>query len=92
MLCKLKDKGVFLMDILDEPLRIRERSGINQQNLDRLISEIPKLRDKIGSRGISIEDEKVIFLLPRLHYKRYLVEEFPESKFVRWIDFRMAPE
>ena len=92
LLLKLKDMGVFLIDISDEPLRIRERRGINQLNLDRLISEIPNLRSKMKSREIFIEDGKIIFLLPRLHYKRHLVDEFPESTFVRWIDFRITPE
>ena len=80
------------MDISDEPLRIRETGGINQRNLDRLIAEIHKLRDKIKSRGILIEDDKIIFLLPRLHYKRHLIDEFPKSKHVRWIDFRLSSE
>ena len=92
LLQKLKDKEVFLIDISDEPLRIRERNGINQMNLERLVAEIPKLRNKIRSRDIFIKDEKIIFLLPRPHYKRYLVDEFPASKCVQWIDFRMAHE
>ena len=94
-LLKLKNKNIFLIDILDEPLRITDRSspkGINKENQDILISMIPKLKEKIKNRGISISEDKIIFLLARSSYKNELKKEFPKAKFVRWVDFRMSHE
>src|SRR3974377_1408350 len=67
LLMELKKLGIFLIDICDEPLRIRDNNGIHRGNLDRLIMEIANLRNKIELRGISIEDKDIIFLLPRLN-------------------------
>jgi hypothetical protein len=92
LLNKLCDSGIFLMDITDESIRIRETRGINRKNLRYLISEIKTLRARIKDRGISIDDEDIIFLLPRRHYKRQLDEEFPRSKKIRWIDFRLSSD
>jgi hypothetical protein len=92
LLKQLKGRGIFLMDILDEPIRIREKDGINKKNLKILIKEIPKLRKRMESRGIQIKDENIIFLLPRTHYKKDLKQEFPNSRFIRWEDFRLSPE
>jgi hypothetical protein len=89
---RLGGAGIFLMDIVDKPIRIRERGGINQNNLQYLISKIKTLRTRIKDRGISIDDENIIFLLPRQHYKKQLDEEFPRSKKIRWIDFRLSSE
>ncbi|OGQ13238.1 MAG: hypothetical protein A2026_13965 [Deltaproteobacteria bacterium RBG_19FT_COMBO_46_12] len=87
---KLRGIGVFLMDIVDEPIRIREKGGINQENLQCLRVKIKAFRSKIRERGIPIDDENIVFLLPRPHYKKQLDEEFPKSKKVRWIDFRLS--
>jgi len=95
LLNRLKDMGIFLMDIVDMPIRIRDRkakSGINQKNLQILKNEIPKLREKISSRGISIDDNKMIFLIPRPHYKKEIKREFQKAQIIRWIDFRLTPE
>ncbi len=95
LLNKLKDRGIFLMDIVDEPIKISDRKlkgGIIQENIEYLINQIPLLRNKISSRGIDIEDENIIFLLARKHYKRHLDEEFPNSHKIRWIDFRLSSE
>jgi hypothetical protein len=89
---ELRGIGVFLMDIADEPIRIREKGGINQDNLRNLIGKIKALRTRIKDRGISIDDEDIIFLLPRQHYKKQLHEEFPNSRKIRWIDFRLSSE
>jgi hypothetical protein len=90
LLNQLKEMGIFLMDIVDEPLRIREGYSINERNLKILLYEIPNLRIKIKNRGIRISDDDIIFLLPRLHYKKALMNEFPNSKFMRWKDFRLS--
>lgn len=95
LLNKLKAMGIFLMDIVDSPIKISDRNlkwGINQENLEYLVSQIPLLRNKIRSRGIDIEDENIIFLLARKHYRKYLDEAFPKSQKIRWIDFRLSPE
>ena len=89
---KLRGIGVFLLDIADEPIRIREKGGINQDNLQYLISRIKTLRNKIRDRNIFIDDENIIFLLPRPHYRKRLDEEFPNSRKIRWIDFRLSSE
>ena len=40
-------------------------------------------------RKISIKDENIIFLLARNNYKKEIKREFPNSKLIRWKDFRM---
>ncbi|MBA7528606.1 hypothetical protein ES705_20794 [subsurface metagenome] len=89
---KLKNAGIILVDIIDEPLRIRDRkskSGFNDKNLKYLISQIQYLREKIENLRIDIEEGKIIFLLARSKYKKELKAEFPKSQFIRWKDFRM---
>ncbi len=92
LLERLKDEGVFLIDIVDDPIKISDRKVkgcIVKNNLEYLISRIPLLRNKTRSRGIDIEDENIIFLLARKQYKKYLDEEFPKSQKRKWIDFRL---
>lgn len=92
LLTRLKEENIFLIDLLDLPLKIRDRSqpkGINEENYNILINEIPKLRDKIKNRGIEIDEENIIFLLARNSYKKLLQKEFPKSKFVTWKYFRV---
>lgn len=90
LLLKLQEMGIFLIDICDEPIRIRDKNGINKNNLNYLIAKIPSLRSKIRERGINIEDSDIIFLLPRQNYIQHLKKEFPNAKYTRWIDFRMG--
>ena len=92
LLNKLKDMGIFLMDIVDEPIKIRDEGGINQKTLDYVISKIPQLRKRIRARGITLPDENITFLLARNNYKKQLQEEFPHSRLIRWIDFRLSSE
>lgn len=89
---KLKNMGVFLIDIIDESLKIRDKNyknGINTDNLRILMKHIQMLRNKIKSRGIDIDDKNMIFLLPRKHYKKELKKEFPKAKFKSWKEFRL---
>ena len=84
-----------MIDILDGPLKIRDTScpkGVDEENYKILISSIPKLKDKIRDRGIAISENRIVFLLARTTYEKELIEEFPNSQFVRWIDFRMESE
>lgn len=90
---ELQNMGIFLIDIVDEPLKIRDRNsknGINEKNLNYLNSQIPKLRNKITERNISIDESQIVFLLARTKYKKYIEKEFPNSEIIRWKDFRMT--
>jgi len=80
--------GVFLIDICDEPIKVRGYPD----GLRRIIEEIPNLRKKMAARGINVADKDVVFLLPRLSYLKHLRQAFPESNHVRWIDFRLSRE
>ena len=87
----LKRKGIFLVDIVDWPLRVRIRGkGVDPDALRIIKREIPKLRTKLKRRKINVQDKDIVFLLPRLRYKRELKEEFPCSSYIRWICFRMS--
>jgi hypothetical protein len=92
LLNRLKDMGIFFMDIVDEPIKIRDKEGINQKNLAYLINKIQQLRRRIRARGITISEENITFLLARKNYKKQLHEEFPHSRLIRWIDFRLSSE
>ncbi len=87
LLTKLKDMGIFLMDIIDEPRII----GNNRRNLNFLIGQIPYFRGKMTERGVRVDDENIIFLLlsGRPGYEDRLEEEFPNSKKIRWVHFRL---
>ncbi|MBI5026434.1 MAG: hypothetical protein HZC12_06870 [Nitrospirae bacterium] len=84
----LQSKGIFLIDICDDPIKVRG----NSNGIQRLIKEIPKLRTKMKKRKINIEDKDIVFLLARKNYLKNIKQEFPISKYIRWIDFRMSPE
>mgnify|MGYP000912663479 CR=1 FL=1 len=95
LLIKLKERNIFLIDILDNPLKIRDRSsanGINKENYDLLISGIHGLKDKIKERSIYISEDRIVFLLARTSYKKELKREFPNAQYFRWIDFRLGRE
>ena len=88
LLLRLKKKGIFLIDICDDPIKVRGNPGGEQ----RIINDIPKLRNKIASRGIKVADEEIVFLLARTNYLKHIRNEFPNSKHIRWIHFRMSQE
>ena len=88
LLQRLQQMGVFLIDICDEPIKVRGYPD----GLRRIIEEIPNLRKKMAARGINVADKDIVFLLPRLSYLKHLGQAFPESNHVRWIDFRLSPE
>ena len=85
-LLKLKQLRVFLVDILDEPIRVRD----SPEGVQRIIEAIPKLRAKLKRRNIDIADERIIFLLARKNYQKWIREAYPESTRIRWMDFRMG--
>ena len=81
----LKKNGVFLIDILEEPLRIRK----NKINEDYLIENIPNVREKIKQMGIDLPEDKWIFLLARNSYRKWINMFYPKAQKIRWKDFRM---
>jgi hypothetical protein len=83
---QLKEMGIFLIDICDDAIKVRG----SEKGLQRIISGIPNLRNKIVSRGIEIQDKDIIFLLARNIYKKQIRNEFPNSRLISWIDFRMS--
>jgi hypothetical protein len=91
MLKRLQKKGIFLIDIYDEPIRILDKSKPrwrDMENLDKVIKEIPKLRGKMKKRKINIKDENITFLLARNDYKKEIKQMFPASKLISWKKFR----
>lgn len=87
-LLRLKEKGIFLIDICDEPIRIRKCP----EGIMRIIDEIPNLRSKMRVRDIHVADRDIIFLLARNNYEKNIKREFVDSQLVRWKDFRMCPQ
>ena len=93
LLNKLKERQIFLIDIYDRPIKVRN----NEKNQQIILNEIPNLRKKMKERYIDVKDEDIIFLLPRNRlagksYKKVIKKYFPQSKVIRWKDFRMNPE
>ncbi|MEW6003341.1 MAG: hypothetical protein AB1638_11960 [Nitrospirota bacterium] len=87
-LLRLQAKGIFLIDICDEPINARG----NPKAIQQIIKEIPYLRSKMKKRKIKVADEDIVFLLARKNYLKDIRREFPNSGYKRWIDFRMSPE
>ena len=85
LLTRLKKRGVFLIDICDEPIKVRN----SPEGVARIIAEIPKLRSKLKRRKIRISEDKIIFLHARRDYTRELRSAFPNSKHTCWMCFRM---
>jgi hypothetical protein len=91
-LVALQTAGIFLIDILDEPLKIRDRSfpnGIHPENLAQVIAAIPHLQNKIQAREIDIAERNMVFLLARKHYRTHLRQAFPAAQYWTWKAFRM---
>jgi hypothetical protein len=88
LLLRLKEKGIFLIDIYNEPIKVRN----SPDGVKRIINEIPKLRVKIKSRGINIADRNIVFLLARNTYKTHIRHIFPGSELITWKYFRIGTE
>ncbi len=95
-LVSLKDKGVFLIDIINEPLEIRKKdNSLNNDNIDILVSQenLSNLISRINSLPITT-NTKIIFLLARKNYLKRL-KDFIKNKlnseptFITWKDFRI---
>jgi len=88
----LKERGIFLVDIIDEPIKVSDRSfygWVNPGNLNKIIEGIDTFMDRLNQRGIEMEENRMIFLLARKHYERNIREVFPSSYRINWKDFRM---
>jgi len=86
LLLRLKELGVFLVDLYDLPIRVRgDAAGVQQ-----IREAVPLFREKLKRRNIDVADENIVFLLARRNYRAILQDEFPESRLVQWIDFRMS--
>jgi len=85
----LKNRGIFLIDISNEPIIIREKYKLNIENIEKLISD-NNLSDLEG-RINSLKNEKtlIIFLLARNNYLKNLRQKFPELSFINWKCFRL---
>jgi hypothetical protein len=88
LLGRLCDMGIFLIDICDQPIRVRNCCV----GVARIIEEIPLLRNKLANQGIHVPDERMIFLLPRRNYHAHIRRNFPKATCVRWKEFRLAIE
>jgi hypothetical protein len=84
MLLELKNRGIFLIDICDEPVTVRN----NPAGVQRIKEEIPRLRRKMAARGLNVADEAITFLLARSGYAPLLKAHFPRSIHISWVDFR----
>lgn len=85
-LVRLQDMGVFLVDLHDENIRVRK----NDEGLQRIIESIPLLRQKLLDREIKVGEKDITFLLARNSYRSKIRREFPDSKLIRWKDFRLT--
>jgi hypothetical protein len=85
----LKENNIFLIDILNEPIKIRERYKLNSENIEKLISDenLSKLQERIDY--LKNEKTQVIFLLARNNYLKALRRKFPYASFINWKCFRL---
>jgi hypothetical protein len=91
-LFSLKKLGIFLVDIIDDPIKVADRSfhgWVNPENLEKVIAGIGTFMDRLSQRGITIPENRMIFLLARKHYVRTIREAFPGAYRISWKDFRM---
>ncbi len=91
-LTSLKLRGIFLVDIIDEPVKVSDRSypgWVNPENLEKVREGIGTLKNRLSQRGIMIPENRMIFLLARKHYEKDIREAFPSAYRIGWKDFRM---
>ncbi|MCZ2393024.1 MAG: hypothetical protein LC105_04095 [Chitinophagales bacterium] len=87
----LKERGVFLIDIINENLEIKKRGQpFNKENIKKLVSpeNLSDLKRRI--KKLTRSDTKIIFLLPTGRpYVKKLREVFLDVSFVNWKCFRL---
>ena len=90
LLGALKQRGIFLVDIIDDPIKVRSRAeGVNPDSIQKIIAGIKTLKARLEQRDIVIPENRMTFLLPRQHYVKDIRAEFPNACRRRWKDFRM---
>jgi hypothetical protein len=87
-LLALRDRGVFLVDICDEPIKVRN----SPEGVCRIISEIPGLGYKLRKRGIVVPEDAMVFLLARRNYESHIRRAYPKAVRVTWKYFKIHPE
>jgi len=85
-LLRLKEMGVFLVDLYDAPIRVRN----SPEGVQQILEAISEFRDKLKRRSIEVAEENIVFLLARTSYRAKIRRAFPRSWLVPWIDFRMS--
>lgn len=88
----LKKRDIFLIDIINEPLKIRDKgrkNGINEDNIAKLLSNLDYLKKRIEEFKIKNKNIIVIFLLARNNYIKKLKEKFEDVSFITWKCFRL---
>lgn len=88
LLKELQKRGIFLIDIYEKPIKVRN----NLVGIQKITDEIPQLRRKLAARNIEIADSNIVFLLARGNYQKQIKAVFPDSKQIRWIKFRLTSE
>lgn len=87
----LQERGVFLIDIINENLVIKKRGQpFNEVNIKKLVStkNLNDLKSRI--KKLTTSDTKIIFLLPTGRpYINELRKEFSNVSFVNWKCFRL---
>lgn len=86
LLQELQSLGVFLIDIYEKPLKVRN----SPEGIKCIIEEIPKLHGKMTGRNIMVPDKAIVFLLARGNYCSDVKKDFPESLRIPWKAFRMS--
>ncbi|MFC1820584.1 hypothetical protein ACFLZG_05825 [Thermodesulfobacteriota bacterium] len=81
----LKNIGVFLVDIYDEPIVVRG----SHEGEQKIVEAIPKLYTKLQERGIDMKAQQTIFLLARNSYAKHIRRHFPYAERITWKKFRM---
>jgi hypothetical protein len=84
---KLKAHGIFLIDMIEGPLKIRR----NMENESYLISRLPELAQRVREMGIDLPEEQWIFFMARTSYQKHIRENYPKVQRFMWIDFRLNP-
>ncbi|GAJ02423.1 unnamed protein product, partial [marine sediment metagenome] len=79
---ELSNRRIFLIDISNEPLKIRDKNGLHKENIKKLISR--DTLEYLNKRINKLECEQLIFLIPRTYYRNILIEKFPKTSFLTW--------
>lgn len=96
----LKENGIFLIDLINLPLKIRdkkEKGGINKELVDNVFSDTNLVDLKNRINELSDSETEIIFLLARKYkkdYKNRLSEtlgiKLTKKNYIRWKDFRLT--